>query len=161
MSEAVLHMLCGKIAAGKSTLSAELGKGAGTLVLCEDEWLYALFADRLETLADYADCTARLREIVGPLCIDLLRAGNSVVLDFAANRPAERAWMRGLALAAGAQVRLHYLALDDATCLARLKARNARGGHPFQVSEAQFRRVTSHFVPPTEDEGFDVIEHPA
>ncbi|WP_298803608.1 ATP-binding protein [uncultured Lentibacter sp.] len=159
MSEPVLHMLCGKIAAGKSTLSATLGQGAGVIVIREDDWLHALYSDRLETLADYSACTARLREIVGPLSIDLLRAGTSVVLDFAANRPPERAWMRGLAQTAGAQARLHYLEVDDATCLTRLRARNARGEHPFRVSEAQFHRITSHFVPPTEEEGLDVIRY--
>lgn len=36
-----LHMLCGKIAAGKSTLAAELGDANGTVIIAEDEWLNA------------------------------------------------------------------------------------------------------------------------
>ena len=35
-SNATLHMLCGKIAAGKSTLSAKLGQAEKTLVISED-----------------------------------------------------------------------------------------------------------------------------
>ena len=37
-----LHMLCGKIASGKSTLAAELGRVEGTVILVEDAWLHAL-----------------------------------------------------------------------------------------------------------------------
>lgn len=151
-----MHMICGKIASGKSTLSAELGRAPRTVVLSEDDWLFALFGDRMRTLADYVECAARLREVAGPLCTDLLKAGNAVVMDFAANRPQDRAWMRGLAEAAGVPAQLHYLEACDEFCLERLKRRNARGQHPFKVSEAQFHQVTAHFVPPAPDEGLEI-----
>lgn len=31
-----LHLVCGKAAAGKSTLAGELGQGAGVVVIAED-----------------------------------------------------------------------------------------------------------------------------
>ncbi|MGX9354715.1 hypothetical protein ACS3SW_05995 [Roseobacteraceae bacterium S113] len=54
---------------------------------------------------------------------------------------------------------LHVLAPSDAVCLARLRARNAAGTHPFEVSEAQYYAVTKHFVAPSEDEGFTIVHH--
>jgi predicted kinase len=42
-----LHMICGKIAAGKSTLAARLGRAQGTVLVAEDDWLSALFPDQL------------------------------------------------------------------------------------------------------------------
>ncbi len=39
-----LHMLCGKIAAGKSTLSDELGKAENTVVISEDRWITQLYS---------------------------------------------------------------------------------------------------------------------
>ena len=47
----ILHMLCGKIAAGKSTLAARLASAPETVLIAEDDWLNALFADELHFLA--------------------------------------------------------------------------------------------------------------
>ncbi len=156
---AELHVLCGKIASGKSTLSAQLGRAAGTVVVSEDAWLAALFGDQMASIADYVRCSGRVREVAGPHCVDLLRAGTSVILDFAANTPEQRAWALGVAQAAQVSPKLHFLDLPDALCLARLKQRNAKGQHPFAVSEADFDRITTYFVAPGEDEGFELIVH--
>ena len=40
-----LHFFCGKIAAGKSTLAAKLAEQEGTVLIAEDAWLAALYAD--------------------------------------------------------------------------------------------------------------------
>ena len=47
----MLHLICGKIASGKSTLTAQLGASAGTIVISEDDWLAALYADELSSLS--------------------------------------------------------------------------------------------------------------
>src|SRR5689334_17725537 len=109
MPQATLHMLCGKIAAGKSTLTAELSHAPLTVVISEDFWLSRLFGTEIKEIADYVRCARRLREAVGPLVRDLLRLGISVVLDFPANTLAARAWMRTLFEEAGADHCLHFL----------------------------------------------------
>jgi len=156
-----LHLLCGKAASGKSTLTARLGAAPGTVVIAEDDWLAALFGDQMTTLADYLRCATRLRAIMEPHVVALLRAGTSVVLDFPANTVETRRWMRRLVDTSGAAHRLHVLDVPDAVCKARLRARNARGDHPFAVTEAQFDQLSRHFVPPSEDEGFDIVWHVA
>jgi predicted kinase len=35
-----LHMLCGKIAAGKSSLAARLGAAPLTVIVSEDKWMF-------------------------------------------------------------------------------------------------------------------------
>jgi len=40
-----------------------------------------------------------------------------------------------------------------------LRARNASGEHPFETSDAQFDLISSYFVAPADDEGFDVVRH--
>ena len=87
-------MLCGKMAAGKSTLAAELATAPRTLRLTQDDWLAALYGDDLRTGADFMTYSARLETVLAPHVAELLRAGLSVVLDFAANTPGQRAWMR-------------------------------------------------------------------
>jgi len=152
-------MLCGKIAAGKSTLAAHLAQAEATVLIAEDAWLAALFADQMSSGPDYVRCAAKLRTIMGPHIAALLNAGVSVVLDFPANTLETRAWMRGILHGTGAAHRLHVLMPPDAVCLARLRARNAEGNHAFAATEAQFHRFSKHFVEPTLDEGFDLIRY--
>lgn len=149
----MLHMLCGKIAAGKSTLAARLAQGDQTVLISEDTWLSGLYGDQMTTGADYERCATRLRGVMGPHVIALLRAGVSVVLDYPANTRDSRRWMRGLVDTAGADHCLHLLMPSDATCLERLRARNATGAHPFVVTEAQFHRFARFFEPPSPEEG--------
>jgi predicted kinase len=100
-SDATLHMLCGKIAAGKSTLSAKLAQAEKTLVISEDRWIEQLYRPELKTLADYFERCERLRATLAPHVVGLLRAGVSVVLDFHANTLRSRRWIRALFEEAG------------------------------------------------------------
>ena len=154
-----LHLICGRIASGKSTLAAELGREAGTVVMSEDAWLAALYGDEMASIADYLRCAARLRGIVGPHVASLLKAGVSVVLDFQANTVEARDWMRGILDGTGAGHVLHLLDVPEDVCLARLQARNARRDHPFAVTEEQFRRISGHFAAPSPEEGFTIRRH--
>ncbi len=72
----------------------------------------------MKDVSDYIRNSRRLREAVGPHIQDLLRIGVSVVLDFPANTPSIRAWMRTIFEAAGADHRLHYLDVPDEVCKA-------------------------------------------
>lgn len=155
-----LYLICGKIAAGKSTLAAALGARPRTLALAEDDWLPRLYPGEIQTLADYTRCSRRLRSVLGPHVVALLRSGLSVVLDFPANTVASRAWMRGLVADSGAAHELHLLDVPDEICRARMHERNASGTHPYVVSDAEFDAFTSYFAPPTADEGFNVVVHP-
>jgi len=155
----VLHLICGKIAAGKSTLAAELGQAPNTVIISEDDWLAALFGDEMSTIQDYVRCAAKLETTLAPHIASLLGARVSVVLDFHANTVARRAWMRGIFQAANVAHKLHYLEVSDEVCVERLRVRNAQGDHPFAASEAEFRQVSKHFVAPTPDEGFDIVRH--
>ena len=157
--EPTLHLVCGKIAAGKSTLVTRLGQLPGTVVVREDAWLARLYPGEQNSLADYVRNSTRLRSAMAPHLIDLLRSGLSVVLDFPANTPASRAWMRTLFEGAGCAHRLHFLDVPDDVCKARLRRRNASGEHEFTVSDEEFDLFTSHFVPPSADEAFEVVLH--
>ncbi|MGI3163544.1 AAA family ATPase [Pseudooceanicola sp. 200-1SW] len=155
----MLHLLCGKIASGKSTLAARLARRPGHLRLAEDDWLAALFGPEMTTGADYLHYAARLRSVMAPHVEALLGAGLSVVLDFPANTVEQRGWMRDLIARTGVAHELHLLTPPDAVCLARLRARNADADHPFAATEAQFHRFAAHFAPPGPDEGFTIRRH--
>ncbi|MHA7772419.1 AAA family ATPase [Roseibium sp. M-1] len=152
-TDTTLHLLCGKIASGKSTLAARLAAQPRTVVISEDAWLSGLFAEDLRSISDYVRFSARLRQTIAPHIVALLRSGMSVVLDFQANTKDSRRWMRELAETAGCRHLLHFLDIPDDTCRQRLKHRNATGQHEFSVTEADFDRITGHFQPPSADEG--------
>ncbi|WP_339450892.1 AAA family ATPase [Pseudomonas sp. JAI120] len=154
-----LHLLCGKIASGKSTLAKTLVAEHAAILLSEDTWLSRLYPGEILSIADYLRCAQRIRGVVGPLVVSLLESGVNVVLDFPANTLANREWILGLAQAAEVPHRLHYLELDDATCRARLRARNARGDHDFAATDAEFELITQHFCVPSEEEGLVIEVH--
>ena len=156
MPDTTLHLLCGKIAAGKSTLSAKLSAEPGTLMISEDHWLTRLYPGEINTIADYVRLAARLRETIAPHIEALLRSGLSIVLDFPANTVANRAWMRGIIDRSGAEHVLHHLDVPDTVCRARLRARNAAGDHDFAATDAEFDAMAAYFNPPPEAEGFHV-----
>ncbi len=154
-----LHLMCGKIASGKSTLTAKLGNLPETVVISEDDWLASLYSDQMSTVADYVRCAARLQKVIGPHVVSLLKAGISVVMDVPANTFANRKWMREIIDASNADHRLHVLDVPDEVCRERLRARNASGDHAFAASDEQFTQVTKHFVAPSVEEGFNIVIH--
>ncbi len=156
-----LHLVCGKIAAGKSTLCARLAAEPETVLIGQDQWMARLYPDEIRTIPDMVTYSARLRAAMGGHVADLLRAGLSVVLDFPANTIALRRWMLDVAEAAGAGHQLHLLDLPDAVCRERLKRRNAEGGHDYVVSDAEYDAITAYFQPPGEAEGLNVVTHAA
>ncbi|MFX0541013.1 AAA family ATPase [Roseovarius sp. S4756] len=89
----------------------------------------------------------------------LLNAEVSIVLDFPANTVEQRNWVRGILETTCAPHQLHLLAVSNEVGMARLRDRNRQGDHPFAVSEAQFHQLSSHFVSPSPDEGFDIVRH--
>jgi predicted kinase len=141
-------MVCGKIASGKSTLTARLVREQRAVLISEDAWMAHLYLHEIHTLADYVRCAGRIKAVLTGHIQSLLSAGTSVVLDFPFNTTNTRAWGRSLFRFAGCDHRLHYLDASDEICKARLGTRNASGEHPFQTSEAQYELITSHFVPP-------------
>ncbi|MBB6157590.1 putative kinase [Pseudomonas sp. JAI115] len=159
MRAPTLHLMCGKIASGKSTLAQLLAEEHRALVLSEDQWLSRLYPEQIKSVADYLRCARQIRGVLGPLVIDVLSAGVSVVLDFPANTVADRQWLRGLADTAKVPHCLHYLAVDDDTCRARLHVRNALAEHEFAASDAEFDLISSYFQVPESGEELEIVMH--
>lgn len=155
----VLYLVCGKIAAGKSTLTRQLAKHPRTVLISEDVWLSQLYTGEIHTLADYVRRSGQLRTTLAPHIESLLLAGLSVVLDFPANTLGNRRWMKEIIAGADVSHELHYLDVPDETCKSRLRERNASGSHPFAPSDVEFDEITRYFVPPSSDEGFHIVRH--
>ena len=156
---ATLHLFCGKIASGKSSLAAELVRAPQAVLISEDHFLSRLYPGEIVDLETFVRSTKQLRSAIGPRIQQLLRIGVTVVLDFQANTPSARGWMKEIIDTTGAAHQLHWLQASDEICKARLASRNASGTHQYQVSEDEFDLFTSNFIPPSSEEGFNVMVH--
>ena len=67
-----------------NTRTSPTSHASALVLIAEDAWLGALYADQMASGADYLRCSARLRGIMGPHVAGLLEAGVSVALDFPA-----------------------------------------------------------------------------
>ncbi|EME8469344.1 ATP-binding protein [Morganella morganii] len=150
-SSATLHFLCGKIASGKSTLAQQLVRGQQAVLLSEDTWLAALYPGQITQLADYIEKSRLLKSALELHLVTLLQKGITLVLDFPANTPEQRQWLKGLAEQAGCSYCCHVLNVSDEECKRRLAARNLSGENPFTTSAEQFDLITAHFSYPSEE----------
>ena len=159
-TSAKLIFLCGKMAAGKSTLAKDLAERADAVLLVQDELLDRLYPGEITDIPGFVRCSSRLRSALEPHVCALLTKGISVVLDFPANTKAQRAWFRGVFERAKVAHELHFVDASDAVCKSQLKDRSK--GLPADApwtTEAEFEAITVYFQPPAEDEGFNVVRH--
>ena len=155
-----LHFFCGKAGAGKTTVDSRLAQDHSAILISEDIWLMRLFGDQMKCFDDYIRFSRRLKTVVGPLAVDLLSTGHSVVLDFQANTKAGRSWFRSVFEQARSAHVLHLVSASDEACLARIATRNVErpeGSHHLTVED--FIHVSSFFQSPDETEGFNVSLH--
>jgi predicted kinase len=158
---AKLIFLCGKMAAGKSTLARDLAERERAVLLVQDQFLDCLYPDEIVDIPGFVKYSSRLKNALEPHVCALLAKGVSVVLDFPGNTKAQRAWFRGMFERAGVEHELHFVDASDALCKSQLKNRSkdlAAGAA--WTTDAEFEAITVYFQPPSADEGFNVVRHP-
>jgi predicted kinase len=159
-TSAKLIILCGKMAAGKSTLARELAVRENALLLVQDDFLNALYPGEIIDISSFVTRYTRLRNALAPHICDLLLKGIPVVLDFAAATKAQRAWFRELIERTHAEHELHFVDAPDVVCKTQLRDRSEElpaGSH--WTTEEEFEVITAYFQPPSSDEKFNIIHH--
>jgi predicted kinase len=156
-----LLFLCGKMAAGKSTLAEELARREDAVLLAQDRLLHVLYEEVVD-LAAFVRYSTRIQAALGPHVCSLLCRGVSVVLDFPANTKTQRAWFRELLERSGADHELHLVVASDELCKRQLRERSRALGLPEGAkwtTDADFDAVTAYFDPPSAEERFSVVVH--
>lgn len=154
----MLILLCGKMGSGKSTKAAELVASKQAILFSEDEWLTQLYPDLISSVADYVNYSGLIKPIVKPLVQSLLSSGQTVVMDFSANTPGQRAWLRSIFWEVNAPHELIYLDSSDDLCLANLaKRRVEQTERAATDTEEMFMAMARYFSVPSEDEGFNLV----
>jgi predicted kinase len=155
-----LLFLCGKMAAGKSTLSEELAGREEAVLLVQDEFIERLFPGEIVDVPSFVKYSTRIQTALTPHICSLLAKGVSVVLDFPGNTRTQRAWFRELFERADAEHELHFIEASDDLCKRQLRERS-KGLPPGTKwsTEADFDLITAYFDPPAPEEHFNVIRH--
>jgi len=152
-----LIFFCGKMGVGKTTKSRELAQKKGVILFSQDEWLATLYPEEINDFEDFLKYSARLKPLLKGHVQNILISGISVVLDFPGNTKNSRAWFKSIFSEHDIPHKLIYLEASDQLCLRQISQR--RISHPERAhfdTEEVFRRVTSYFEPPTEEEGFNI-----
>lgn len=85
-----LLFMCGKMAAGKSTLARSLAATERGVLLVQDDLLESLYPGEFVDVAAFLKYSARLRATLAPHIVSLPSFGMTVVLDFPANTRSAR-----------------------------------------------------------------------
>lgn len=139
-----LILLCGLPGAGKTTLARRLAEALPAVRLCPDELMESLGIElRDEAFRD------RLEVIFWRHAQELLRLGQSVILESGFWLCADRDEKRLGARALGAAVELRYLPAPLDELHRRLQARNLSGMWPgAPITRAELETWASFFQPP-------------
>jgi predicted kinase len=158
--KAKLYFMCGKMAAGKSTLSRALAESAGAVLLIQDDFLARLYPGEIVDIPDYVKYSTRLKDALTPHICALLSSGMPVVLDFPGNTRKQRTWFRTLFEHADSEHELHFIVASDELCKRQLKDRSKGlpAGTPW-TTEAEFDAITAYFEAPSIEEGFNIVRH--
>ena len=156
MTKGTLIFFCGKMGAGKTTKSREIAEARNAVWVSEDEWLEAVYPQKIASLEAYIKYSALLRPPIKKLVQSILTAGTDVVMDYPANTIQQRNWFRSIFSEIQAPHDLIYIDLPNALCIERLAKRRAEQPERAATDTTDmFEQVTKYFVAPTSDEGFN------
>ncbi|MBM9616751.1 ATP-binding protein [Desulfobulbus rhabdoformis] len=159
MSKGVLTFFCGKMGAGKSTKACEISRAGNAVLLSEDEWLASLYPNKISSLKDYIGYSTLLKPQIKKLVQSILSSGTNVVMDFPANTISQRDWFRSIFSEIEAPHSLVYIDLPNETCLRQISKRCMEQPERAATDTAEmFEQVTKYFMPPTPEEGFNIIK---
>jgi len=152
-----LIFFCGKMGAGKSTLSQQRAYESRGILVSEDEWLKALYPEEIDNFDDYLKYSSRIKPLVKNHVQAILRTGTTVVMDFPGNTVKQRMWFKEVCAEHDIPLKLVYLDISDAQCLEHLKKRNISNPERAKFdTEEIFKQVTSYFEPPMGNENLNI-----
>jgi predicted kinase len=144
----ILTLFCGLPGSGKTTLARALERAGRGVRICTDDWQAALGADHADDVFH-----ERLQARLYDHAIELLRAGQGVILEDGLWRASERAQKRADAAACHARTELHLFDLPVEEVWRRLAHRNVSNPHgAVTISRRQLEGIWRAFQWPSDDE---------
>lgn len=165
----MIHLICGPIGAGKTTVAHKIADEHNAICFSEDEWLSRLFVpDAPEGLLNKpmhvvgawaSEKYFRCRGQIWAICKQLLSQNISIVLDGAAANKEQRNAIRKKASDNNVGFQLYYVNAAPDVRRKRVFDRNKERGFTYslEVTPEMFDYMENFFDPPKEDELEGVI----
>lgn len=144
-----VHLLCGKVCSGKSTFARKLHEETHGIILSCDDLTLTLFNQQLGKNHD--TILNRCKEYLYNLAIHIAKTKVDVILDFGFWTKFERDNIKMKFNSLDIPTKLHYIQIDDATQLKRIRQRNLHNDGYF-IDDAILKKCNSQFEPPSIDE---------
>lgn len=152
-----LFFFCGKMGAGKSTLSKEIAKQNNAVCISEDEWLAEHYPEQIQIFNDYLKLSRTIKPFIKSHVQNILSTGTNVVMDFPANTINQRSWFKSLCADITCEHQMFYLDLTDEQCLAHIALRRTQQPERSHFdTEKVFHHVTQYFEIPTNAEELNI-----
>ena len=156
-SRGTLIFFCGKMGAGKTSMSVDISKESNAVLLSEDAWLAQTYPNQITNFDEYIKFSRQIKPLVKNLVQSILLTGTNVVMDFPANTISQRGWFKSLVSEIDAPHEMIYLEASNEICLRHIAKRKAE--QPERASfdtEGVFLQVTQYFEKPEETERINV-----
>jgi len=160
----VIHLICGPIGAGKTTVAHEVADKHCAIRFSEDEWLGRLFVpdapegllnEPMDVVGAWAsEKYLRCRGQIWAVCKQLLNQNVNIVLDGAAANKEQRDVIRKKASDNNVGFQLYYVSASPDIRRKRILDRNKEKTFTYslEVTAAMFDHMERFFQPPGKDE---------
>ncbi len=154
-----VHLLCGMVGAGKTTLARQIAERHNGVRFTLDEWMRRLHGGLRYDDPAYVAALAACQGLIWDTAQQVLASGHDVVLDWNQWSCARRAEWASVARAVGALPIVHFL--DVSVDLAVERAVGRADSDPFshELDEAAVRHLGALFEAPTQAEGIEIVMH--
>jgi len=149
-----LYAMTGAIGAGKTTFAKKLSKEKKAVVLLIDHYIRQLGMP-IHSIEDYDKCYFGVTNIISDIACQLLKLGQSVVLDFGGN-VGQWEWLNAIADRADANIEIFHLIAPLEVRKQRVQKRNLEPGE-FHFSDEEFSSMpTVSAAPNVQREGLKI-----
>jgi predicted kinase len=158
MRKPTVYLICGFIGSGKTTFARKLEKETGAIRITKDEWMVRMFGNKPPD-DKFEEYDEKICNISRDLAFTLVKKGVDVIIDEGFWAREQRDEMKKRSQKSGAQAVLYYVRAPMEKMKTRVLERSKNPPQDsFEISEKMFDYYTQYWKPPTEDEGFIIVE---
>jgi predicted kinase len=152
-----VHMLCGIVGSGKTTLARRLALETKGVYFSLDEWMLTLYKQPMSR-EEFDDRLDRCCGMIWSVAKQVLSANIDVILDFGFWKREQRLQFRKLTETASVLHNLYYMRCSPTVAQTRVRERNKDlpAAH-FEITDEMFETFLPKFEPPTAEEGLNMI----